>query len=162
MTYKAESTPPWSPVSRDDAPVVKRQDSPRRHRTVKTALALLDHANLLPHERPFAVRRIRAATQPNVEAKRIIKHHEKRALGERGKGEVDLSDITELEVTLIRRDGDLWPPQSTMLQKIAWQIVEEGMTRVEFEAAAATLLTMPQVLPKSFREAEARYWRTSD
>ena len=139
--------------------------SPRRRRTEKTAMELIDHELHLSHaRRQKCLQRISKAPQPKAEAKRIIDQHRKDMV--RGlcpvEGEVDLSDAQVLRVKLIRRDKGVWLPQSTMLGKMERQIVTEGMTKAEFQDAAEALLAIPQALPKKFRETEWELSRQAD
>lgn len=156
MSYGTKSTIPTPSNREDDTPVTETEVSPRRRRTIRAAEAVLDRElKLPPTARPEALARIRRARQPVREAKRFIEHCKKVDLGETGRRDPDLADVRELEVKLIRRDGSIWPPQSTMLNRLASQTAEGLITAEEFRSTAAALWAMPQTLPKSFLRAES-------
>ncbi len=161
MTYETKTTRANPPLPECDASALPERVSPRRRRTIKSALELIDRdTSLSPERRRNARQRIRRAAQPNVEARRIIEQHRKEALPNFDNETIDLSDAQELRAKLIRRDGGLWNPQRRMIKNTERQIVTEGVTKAEFKDAAATVLAMPQVLGKGFRGAERTYRRT--
>ena len=69
--------------------------------------------------------------------------------------EIDLSAAQGIRVKLIRRDGGVWFPQSTMLADLEISIIG-GITQQEFKDQAAKILSLPQALPASFRKQERR------
>jgi hypothetical protein len=123
-------------------------------------MAMLDRElNLTPTERRQAMLRIRRAPQPRREARRLINHHQSRVVGDvcRRDGNLDLSDVQEIVARIISRDTVICPLQSIMLKRLGRQIAQGSLTPAQFRANAATLLAMPQALPKKCRMAEASY-----
>ncbi len=160
MTYEAKTTNPCSALGGEHFPVLNLPETPRRRRTIRDAEGMLDRQlDLSPTEKRQAMRRIRRARQPKREAQRIIEHYRAAVVGDvcRHNGTVDLSDVLELEVKLIRRDGVIGPPQSAMLKRLGCQIAEGSLTPAQFRANAAALLAMVPALPKKFRVAESSY-----
>ena len=81
-----------------------------------------------------------------VEAKRIIADYRKRAVEIEGRP--DLSDVQELKVRLIRRDG-LVDTQG-LLHRLE-VMVAEGCTRAEYEKLAGTIWDLAGVVWKDSR-----------
>ena len=129
-------------------------DSPRRRRTIREAVELLDEARLTHAKRLSALARIRHARQPKAEARRIVKARRRNVVPESANDDLDLSHVQELWAKLVRRDGGVWQPQSMLLARIERGIAGGTMGREEFERLAGVLLSMPQMLPKSFRKRE--------
>ena len=125
--------------------------SPRRRRTEKAAIELLDkEVRLSRKERNSALARIRRARQPIPEVRRIIIHSRRRAVSgdiRNSHDEIDFSDVQELRVKLIRRDGGIWDPQAVMLHRMDVDIGTEGMSRDQFQEQAGLALGMRQALP---------------
>ena len=139
-----------------------RPMTPRRRRTIKNAEAMLDRElNLNATEKRQAMLRIRHARQPKREAERIILHHQSKAasltLGHNGT--LDLSDVRELEVILVRRDHIIDPVQGAMLNRLACQIARNDISPAKFRAEAAVLLAMSPTQSEKCRIAEARRLR---
>lgn len=127
--------------------------SRQRKRTERLATDYLDlNLSLPPGKRLKALAQIRKATQPKREAKRIIEWNNSRGLSAGGEA-VDLSSAQEVVAKLIRRDGGIWQPQARLVRLLEENILS-GMTRMQFAKAAAVILSMSQVLPKSFLKAE--------
>lgn len=104
--------------------------------------------------------------QPVVEAKRIVDQDKTDRHGlelVRGR-EVDLSDVQELRVKLIRRDKGIWSPHSYYLHRMERDILTAGMTKDEFKRRSAVALNMEQPLKlrKKFRNAEWKFTRTGE
>ena len=138
MTYEAKST---------------THKSRQRRRTEKDAVALLDGLiRLPPYERRSALKRIRTSRQPGVEARRIANHAKRRAVII-GHDEIDLADVQELRVKLLRRDGGIWEPQASLLHQMDASIASGEMDQEVFEESAAVVLGMAQALPKKFIRA---------
>ena len=138
MSYKAKSTP---------------LKSPRRRRTERQAIMVLDEARLPATQRRHALARIRGARQPITEARRIIDQTARLDVAELGCDDIGLADVQELRVKLARRDGGVWSPQSILLRRMDRRIAGEGMTRPEFDDLAAAVWRMAQVLPSGTRHA---------
>lgn len=154
MAYSSESTTLTPPIAR------------QRKRTIRNAVNLLDQAVSIPpgRQRSSFLDRIRNAKQPNVEAKRIIAQVRREA----AKGccandnALDLSDVQELRVKLIRRDKGIWPPQSDYLHRIERMILEGTMSTTKFQEMAGLVLNkkqFPQVLSADFQRDECRLAR---
>ena len=143
MTYEAKST--------DLRP-------PRRRRTEKAAIEHLDKEVRLPrNERRSALERIRRARQPLRETKRIISNVQQRAVSgvlRTSDDLIDFSDVQELRVKLIRRDGGVWEPQALMLRRMEVDIATKGMTGEEFRERAGVVWGLRQVLPPSARNTQ--------
>ena len=132
---------------------MKNIASRQRRRTVKAALEFFDRElKLPPKQRSEAAKAIRAAKSPKVEAKRIIKRHRYRGMD----GMASLEDVRELRDKLVARNLGIWPPQSTIIEKLLCRVREEGMASEEFADVAATIVGMEQALPLSFRKQETR------
>ena len=124
--------------------------SRRRRRTEKEAADLLDReTSLSPTRRRHALARIRKSRQPVAETRRIIAQAGRDLIAGVGGDEIDFSDVQELRVRLILRDGGIWAPQASLLHRMDRLIATESMTRDQFEQFAATAWRMPQVLPKT-------------
>ncbi len=126
--------------------------SKRRKRTEATALKVLTEAGIPRGRRRNFTDRIRAARQPVVEARRIAQAIQRASLPEIGDG-LDFSDIQEIRVRLIRRDGGLWPPQTDMLANLDRLLASGELSHEIFENMAVTVLGMPQALPRTCRMA---------
>ena len=134
--------------------------SPRRIRTEKEAFQFLQNnvPTLRDERRRSAIQRIKLAKQPNAEAKRIVEKY----LHDKGSeipanDLVDLSDVQELHARLIRRDGIIAEPHSSMLSKLELDIVTDGISPQDFKRRSALILSMEAALPKDMREREAEY-----
>ena len=138
----------------DPIPLPVSRKTPRRRRTEQAAIKSLDGGIKLPaQKRREAIGKIRAARQPSREALRLVKMFHKETL--KPEREIDLSAAQVLRVKLIRRDGGIWPPQSTCLADLEHRIVA-GISKAEFTDTAATILAIPQALPINFRKLESR------
>lgn len=137
-------------------PLSPAPDSRQRRRTVKKALALLEGADIPPGEKRRMAVAVRAAKQPSREAHKHLDRWMQRAVPPQG-GEVDLSDVEELRVLLVRRDRGIWEPQRGMLHALELRILEGNVTRREFKRVAGLILGLEQVLRPDFRKAEAMY-----
>jgi len=160
MTYEAKTTNPCSAFPGEGSSVLSKRETPRRRRTIKDAEAALGRElNLSPMEKRQAMLRVRRARQPKREARRIIDHYQSRVVGDvcRRDGDVDQSDLEEIVAALLRRDGVICPPQSTMLNSLGRRIAEGSLTPAQFRVNAAALLAMVPALPKKFRVAESSY-----
>lgn len=136
--------------------------SPRRRRTLKAAVQLLEcHAKLSPERRRSALARIRRAAQPVAEARRIIRQSAKdSAMGRMDIGtEVDHSHVQALRVRLIHRDHGIWPPHADLLAKLDRRVATCGMTKEEFKSAVAMIYGMKPALDPRFRKAEQQFER---
>ena len=136
--------------------------TPRRRRTIKAAEEKLDkELDLSPAEKEPAMRRIRGAAQPRREAQRIVDYHRSRIVGDLGRNEValDQSDVQELVVMLIRRDGVIDPQHKAILHRVARQVAQGELTPAQFRKQATDLLAIPSALPEKLRRAEARHLR---
>jgi len=104
------------------------------------------------------------ASQPIAEAKRIVVQHktDRHGLELVRDREVDLSDVQELRVKLIRRDKGIWSPHTDYLYRMERDILTKGMTKGEFKRRSATVLKMEQPLNKKFRNAEWKLARTGE
>ena len=136
--------------------------TPRRRRTIKSAIELLDRElRLSPDKRQQYIQLIRRASQPKREARRLIEQHRKnlaRGLVSDEK-EIDLSDVQEVLVRLIRRDLGICSPHTNYLRRMERIILMDGMTRQEFELMAGTVLGMKQ--PKWVRVFLKAEWERS-
>ena len=134
--------------------------TPRRRRTIKSAIELLDRELRLPHaRRRQCFQRIRGARQPKREARRLIEQHRKQLARGLVNGEVDLSDVQEVLVKLIRRDLGICSPHTHTLRRMERIILKKGMTKQEFERMAGTVLGMKQ--PQWVREFLKFEWERS-
>jgi hypothetical protein len=151
------------PTSASEGPVVMcRPMIPRRRRTIKNAQAMLDRElNLNATEKRQAMLRIRNARQPKREAERIINHHQSKAasstLGHNGT--LDLSNVRELEVILVRRNHIIEPVQGAMLNRLACNVARGDVSPAKFRAEATVLLAMSPTQSEKSRKAEARRLR---
>ncbi|MEL0108352.1 MAG: hypothetical protein VW802_15590 [Rhodospirillaceae bacterium] len=124
--------------------------SRQRRRTEKAAITLLDkQIRLRALRRASAIKQIRNAKKPLTKAKQLIRHYSRSTLYKENTGSIDLSDVQELRVKLIRRDGGIFPPQTDCLSKLEIQIIEGEVLKKEFQETAAEILNMPQVLSKA-------------
>ena len=125
----------------------------RKHQTLINALEIIAPLKLRGDNLGHAERRIFNARQPRAEAKRLLAYHEREKARKTipVKHEIDLSDVQELRVRLIRKFGALYPsdPQVILLTKIERQVAEGMMTKRKFQILAATLMKM--TLPTSDR-----------
>jgi hypothetical protein len=145
MTYAAKST----------------TRSRQRRRTERSAIQYLDdHTQNFAWQRPKAIARIRLARQPIAEAKRIVDQADRRAVRRalqgndaRPSAKVDLTDVQELRVKLIRRDGAIVEPHASLLRRLDARIATGAMTRGEFEDAVSRIWAMPKALPRSAQVA---------
>ncbi len=93
--------------------------------------------------------RIRNAKQPKSEANRLIR----RLQGELVEGVfsndnyLDLSDVQELRVKLIRRDRGIWPPHSDYLTKMEYMILDGSMTPKVFKEMSGLALNRKRFPP---------------
>jgi hypothetical protein len=138
--------------------------TPRRRRTLKTARRVINGSTIPAGRRPSAYQRISKASQPIAEANRIVVQHkaDRNGLELVRDGEVDLSDVQELRVKLIRRDKGIWSPHTDYLHRMERDILTKGMTKDEFKRRSATVLKMEQWLNKKFRHAEWKLARTGE
>lgn len=138
--------------------------TPRRKRTIRTAKAIIDGSSLPIGRRRFAYRSLRRAGQPVREAKRIVQQYEADVIGvERDADQlVDLSDVQELRVKLIRRDYGIWSPHTDYLARMENDILTDGMSWEEFKRRSVVVMKMVQPLEKSFRKAEYKLARTGE
>ena len=138
--------------------------TPRRKRTERAARKVINGSVIPARCRASAYQRISKARQPIVEAKRIVDQHEtdRHGLGVLRGQEVDLSDVQELRVKLIRRDKGIWSPHTNYLHRMERDIISEGMTKGEFKRRSATALKIEQPLSKKFRDAEWKLARTGE
>jgi hypothetical protein len=134
----------------------------RRRRTIKKARRLLDSSSLHVDARRDAYQKVRSAKQPIKEAKRIVQHHEANRLDVAAEYQrpVELSDVQELRVKLIRRDYGIWSPHTDYLHRMEKDILTTGMSWEEYERRAVVVMKMEQPLSKEFRKAERDYART--
>ncbi len=95
--------------------------------------------------------RIRRARQPTVEARRIIAQASRRAVEITRGDTIDLADVQELRVKLIRRDGGIVEPHASLLRRLDARIAAGAMTRGEFEESQ--VWAMPKALPRSAQAA---------
>ena len=91
--------------------------------------------------------------------RRIIETERAVVVGDvcRHNGTVDLSDLLELEVKVIRRDGVIDPLKNTLLKRLWRKIAQGSLKPAQFRANAGVILAMPPALPKKIRMAEASY-----
>jgi hypothetical protein len=61
-------------------------------------------------------------------------------------GTLDLSDVLELRVKLIRRDGLCGSEQLSLLKRLEMMVLK-GCTKPEFEKLAGIIWTLPNALP---------------
>ena len=135
--------------------------SPRRKRTERAARKIIKSSVIPAGRRPVAYRQIRNAKQPVVEAKRIVNQQsvDRHKLDIVQDQEIDLSDVQELRVKLIRRDMGIWPPHTDYLNRIEIDILTRGMTSDEFKRRSAIALNMEQPIDKKKRYAEWKFAR---
>lgn len=136
--------------------------SPRRRRTEHEALEFLnDNAPAMPTgAKQLARARIKIATQPNREARRIVEQARKaKAAHIDVSEEIDLSDVQALWAQLIKRDGVVGSPHLEMLSDISYEIITGRMSAEEFRERAALILSIESALPKEFREREREFIR---
>ena len=145
-------------------PISTNPPTPRRKRTERAARKVINGSVIPARCRASAYQRISKARQPIVEAKRIVDQHEtdRHGLGVLRGQEVDLSDVQELRVKLIRRDKGIWSPHTDYLCRMERDILTKGMTKGEFKQRSATVLKMEQWLNKKFRHAEWKLARTGE
>ena len=125
--------------------------SPRRKHTERVAIKhLKDGTVLRGHARLRAIEEVRAARSPMVAAKGIIS---KLTKASSGRGGLDLSDVQEIRVRIIRKHQILDTPQAMMCQRLD-RMVLKGCTRREFDRVAKIALNMPLAFPKHLAEAE--------
>jgi len=117
--------------------------TPRRSRTLRAVRARIEKEVPRKHW-DDVFNRVKDERQPNRALTRLL-----RAGNLASVVAVDFSDIQEMSVKLIRRDGGLWNPQRALLNRIEWHVATGNL------ADAAYLLDqawqMEQVLPKSAR-----------
>lgn len=130
--------------------------TPRRRRTVKAAKKVIADASYPSWKRSYAYARIRKAKQPVREAKAIVaRHRADRHKIELTSGRaIDLSDVQELRVKLIRRDYGVWSPHTDYLNRMERDILSGTMTASELKRRSTVLFGMKQPLSKKFRKAE--------
>jgi len=145
-------------------PISTNIPSPRRIRTERAARKVINSSMIPARRRATAYQRISKAKQPVAEAKRIIERYKTNRLGlELVHGrDIDLSDVQELRVKLIRRDKGIWSPHTDYLHRMERDILTKGMTKDEFKRRSATVLKMEQWLNKKFRHAEWKLARTGE
>ena len=68
-------------------------------------------------------------------------------------GTPDLSDVLELRVKLIRRDGLCDPEQSSFLNRLEMMVLK-GCTKPDFEKLAGIIWTLPSSLPPKLLKDE--------
>lgn len=130
--------------------------SKQRRRTLKKAREEINKAHLPPERRRSALARIHRAKQPVAEAKRIVQQYRTdraRVIVEPHQ-EIDLSDVQELRVKLIRRDKGIWSPHTDYLARMERKILAGEMTVEEFKKQSLVVLRMKPTLSKHFRKAE--------
>jgi hypothetical protein len=146
----------FSPPVSEGSPVPA---SRRRRRTVKEAIQFFDReVKLPPNARREALARIRHSKQPGREAKRLIERHRRDGIPAPCHSSVDLSDVQELRVQLIRRDGFVCSPVTLGLSRLERQVLTENLTADEFTESSMMLLNLPHALPREMcrREATSR------
>jgi len=91
-----------------------------------------------------------------AEAKRIVAQANRQAVRHalhgndaRPPATVDHSDVQELRVKIIRRDGGIVEPHTSLLRRLDQRIATGAMNRGEFEEVASRMWAMRQVLPGS-------------
>lgn len=139
--------------------------SRQRRRSENAAIAhLRKSTRIAERERRNAEARIRDTKRPMVKAKRIVEQFQRRAAGVDLDGRPDLSDVQELRVKLIRRDG-LVDTQG-LLHRLE-VMVAKGCTKADFENQAGIIWELAGVvwktrrgrIRKAEREAENRLRR---
>lgn len=140
MGYKAKITTLGKTVSR------------QRKRTEQTAINMLSETSLSPARKRAAVVRIRNASQPLAEARRIVAQAQRDAsAGVLEHDGIDFSDVQEIRVRLIRRHGILDRPHANLLCRMDRMIAEGNMSREAFATMAETALEMDTALPANCR-----------
>ena len=130
--------------------------SPRRKRTVKSAIERLDRGAKLPSvERQHAIMRIQRAKQPVAEARRIVDHWCRNAASVPIE-QVDLSDVQEIRANLFRKHGGIWEPHRTMLANLERRVVVGDVMPEDFREVAGRLVTLQPALPKGLAAEERR------
>ena len=123
---------------------------------MKAAKKIISDASYPNWKRSYAYARIRKAKQPVREAKAIVARHR----ADRHKIEItrgralDLSDVQELRVKLIRKDYGVWSPHIDYLKRMEIDILSGIMTANDFKCRSAVLMGMEQPLSDKFRKAE--------
>ncbi|MBT5112384.1 MAG: hypothetical protein HOM28_00795 [Rhodospirillales bacterium] len=136
---------------------VTTSKSRQRKRSEQRALEYLDTSvQLPPIARRDALKVIRNSHRPLHQAKQIILRFKEDDF--RGVGAPDFSDVQELKVKLLRRDGAIFQPQLGMLNKLD-VMIHRRCTRAEFKQYAGVICSMPQALPKEMLKAEAEFQR---
>jgi hypothetical protein len=134
----------------------------RRKRTEKEAVQYFNDntPQMRPEDRKTAKARIRFATQPNVEAQRIVDQANKAKIRSIVVAdEIDLSDVQVLRVQLIRRDGLVSSPHLEMLASLERNIVTNGVTGEEFKQRAAYILSIESAVPENIQRLEKKFNR---
>ena len=142
--------------------LTNNQPSPRRKRTERNAKAILNDAPLTDQRRRAAYRHIKNAKQPIKTATKIA---ERALIDVDGQeipvgSDLDLSDVQELRVKLLRRDFGIWPPHTDYLNRMEVDILSGAMTKQEFKRRSSVLLRMEQPLSKASRLAEQELSRS--
>ncbi len=143
-------------ISRGYKAKTTRAKSPRRRRTERDAISLLDR--LKGFDRRRAVERVRSAKQPVAEAQRILARIARNEVaGHVVDDVVGHADVQELRAKIIRRDYMLDQPQAQLLARMDRMIASDGMTKDEFAKFATALLSeaMRPALPLSVRREAA-------
>lgn len=129
-----------------------------RKRTVRAALDLFNAA--LPGTfkgRAWAHGKITAAKAPGREARRLVEWFRRQDVtgSEPDADHIDHSDVQELRVKILRRDGVLDQPQAMALARLDKMIAGGSLDRATFNRLASIALAMPCAWPKPKR-AETR------
>ena len=157
-TYEAKLTNPTPRDSGVGKGTPEKGLSRQRRRTLKDAVAILDaEIPIMSERRMKAVQRVRRSRRPVTEAKRIVAAYRREGAPEIEAGSLDQSDVQEIRVRLLRRDGGLWPPQSTILHRMERGVALGTMSVPKFKAMAVMVLNMPQAFSEKFRIAEKRF-----
>jgi hypothetical protein len=118
----------------------------RKLRTISEAMEITAPLRLRGKELEDAETRILRAKQPKAEARRIVKSVMlKRAIRKfKVDDELDHSDVQELRVKFIRKNGYLFPsdPQALPFNRMDREIAEGKMTPKRFQEQAAAAMNM--------------------
>jgi hypothetical protein len=101
--------------------------------------------------RAASIAKIRAAKRPSSEAKRQIQAHLINGIQTEGTTALDYSDVQELRVQIIRRDGILDTPHASVCSKMDKLIAEGAMTEAEFARMSGIVKSMPCAITKHLR-----------
>jgi hypothetical protein len=130
----------------------ERQADARRRKNADSAVEYFKSA--IPTKfngKAASINKIRASARPLVTAKSLVAAYVKAGLSINDTNSFSLSDVEELRVWLVRRDGVIDRPHASILHKMDVLIAKDEMDEKAFVKMAGAVKSMPCAYPKPER-----------